>query len=154
MKHHSLIHLFNSELVDFVKKNEDDTYTPVEWPKDATHELIPTSWNSRNKYKPNKKGVVVMPDGYALAVCAVPLQRKFKLKGVFLTATQRLPEGAGAVPVYDVNASEGGKRAVLEQLTELMGADLKLSTIQKSNGVQCDGLYRSLANAYFQFVRK
>lgn len=141
----SLMHLFNVDLIDFVRQEKDSSYTPVDWPKDATHELVPTSWNSKKLYKPNGHGKIQMPDGYALSVCAVPLTRKYVLKGPMIKASQPLPEGR---LVYDVAGSLEGKKAVLGWMIEQMKAKVKKTFLKKATSAQCDTLYRNLIIAH------
>lgn len=143
----SLMHLFNVELVDFVRQEKDGSFTPVDWPKDATHSLTPTSWNSRKLYKPNGHGKIQMPEGFALSVCATPLVRKYltRMKGAMIKASQPLPEGR---MVYDVAGSLEGKKLVLSWMIEHMKAKVTKTTLKNATSAQCDSIYRNLMVAH------
>lgn len=139
------MHLFNIELADFVRQKKDGSYVAVEWPKDATHQLVPTSWNVRKLYKPNGHGKIQMPKGFALSVCAVPLTRKFVLKGTYIKAKNKLPEGRLC---YKIDGSLEGKKIVLEWMVEVMEADVKDGYVESATNDQCDSLYRNLIVAH------
>lgn len=150
MKPGSLLYLFNVELVDFVRQLPDGTYVPVEWPKDATHELHPTKWNNPRDYKPNGHGKIQMPDGYALSVCAEPLVRRGMLaRGRAVKIRRELPAER---PAYLADGGVAGKRSVLWWMVQQMKADVTKRFVLKATSEQCDTLYRNLmvANFYFE----
>jgi len=142
----SLIHLFNVEHVDFVRKNGDD-YDPVEWPKFATHSLRPTRWNTDKEHKPNSRGKLVKPDGYALSVCAEPM--KIRFHRTTLKVKRRFPDGkTAAAPVYKKAAPVESKRSVLAFLVDYMGAPAKFRRLlRRFNDADCDKLYNNLIRA-------
>lgn len=142
-----LLLLFNRDLVDFVRQEKNGTYTPVDWPKQATHQLIPTSWNNPKDYRPNKSGHRQMPDGFALSVCAVPLKRKTVMRGMMVKVSRRLPEPK-ARPAYLVAGELDGKKNVLRWMIEAMGAKVKKTYLKNAGHAQCDSLYRSLLDAH------
>lgn len=148
--HTSLLRLFNVELVDFVKQNKDGSYTAVEWPKLATHELVPTQWNHPRLYKPNKAGRLIMPDGFALSVCAFPLHRTGSLShGKPIKCTRSLPNKS---PQYLAEGSVEGKRTVLTWMVKHMRAQVKKSFIAEATESQCDTLYRNLIVAHHSLL--
>ena len=147
----SFLHLYNKELIEFVRLEKDGTYTPVDWPKQATHELVPSQWNNRKNYKPNSSGKVVMMDGFASAVCAVPLRRKNVMCGTMIKARLPLPEPKKRQQ-YKTEGSLEGKRAVLLWMAAVMRADVKKRTIYKATSSQCDNIYRNLLAAHGRLV--
>jgi hypothetical protein len=146
MKPGTLTHLFNVELVDFVRQDANGDFHAVEWPKDATHELRGTSWNNIKLYKPNGHGKIQMPVGYALSVCAVPMHRKRTMRGPMIKVRAALPETCSA---YNGEGSLNGKRAVLLEMIALQRAVVKKTFIKKATSEQCDTLYRNLKVADF-----
>lgn len=145
----SLVHLFNVELADFVRLLPSGEYEAVEWPKDATHELVPTVWNVK-KNLPNQKGKWAAPAGFALSVCAVPLHRKFRMRGAFIKALHPLPKGFS---VYVADGDVAGKRIVIKQMIESMQAEVK-QDVDAATSEQCDLIYRNLMVAHFGLVRR
>lgn len=143
----SFLRLFNLELVDFVRLEKDGTYTPVEWPKDATHYLRPTAWNNPKDYKVNGHGQKQMPDGYALAVCAEPMSRPARLsRGSPVKIIRPLPENA---PAYKGDGGLSGKRSVLQWMVAAMRAKVTKTFLKSATSQQCDTLYRNLCVADF-----
>ncbi len=140
----NLVKLFNSN-VDFVRKTGDHVYEPVDWPKFATHRLDATTWNTKDKFRPNSKGKIVQPDGYALSVVATPL--KIKFSRTTLEVKRKFPSGKLA-PIYYANGSEDSKRKVLRHLIDLMGAPKKFKRLIKiMDAEDLDVLYRNLIRA-------
>lgn len=147
----SLIDLFNVGLFDFVKQEKDGSYTPVDWPKDATHELIPTSWNNPRDFKPNKSGKRVMPDGFALSVCAVPMTRKFQLRGKMIKARKALP-GPKERLAYIAAGPIEGKRATIRWMVDAMEAKVTKTEIREADDDKLNNIYRNLLMAHARLV--
>lgn len=145
-----LLKLYNKELVEYVRQQKDGTYVPC-WPNEATHELIPTSWNHRKDYKPNKSGKVVMPEGYALSVCAVPMSRKFVLRGRMIKASRPLPPPKERL-AYHASGELDGRRNVLIWMVEVMGAKVKRTDIREADGDKLNNIYRNLLMAHAGLV--
>lgn len=130
----SFIHLFNKDLVDFVRI-KGDACVAVEWPHQATHRLVPTSWND-NTLPRNA------PDLFALSVCAEPLHRR--LHRTALKVKRGLPEGA---PVYRKAGPLSGKRGVLHYMLKATSASISPGIVFKMKSEELDILYHTLINA-------
>lgn len=132
----SLLEMFNTHLVDFVRQ-EGDKYIPLEWPGRATHQLVPTLWNKEPT--PNTPASEV----YALSVCANPL--RIRHVRTELTVKKLFPKRP---PIYKVDAEVSGKRNVLKFLIVAMGAPLKLKkSVEDYDTDDCDLLYNRLIRA-------
>ena len=110
----SLLEMFNVQFIDFVHKNKDGTFTPVEWPRYATHELVPTAWNKPVEVKGKngkrtKETVHRVEVQFALAVCAVPLRRKEIPANLRVRKRVKL-----AMHPYRKDASDSAKRKIIE----------------------------------------
>jgi hypothetical protein len=148
----SLLHFYNVGLYEYAKQLKDGTYEPCEWPTEATHRLVPTSWNYDKLYKPNAHGAIQKPGGaakFALSVCAMPLTRKRRLRGAIIHIRAELPENA---PAYRADGSVEGKRQVIRWMVEAMRAKVKKTFVKRATSQQLDTLYRNLqvANYFFQ----
>lgn len=140
----NLIQLYNSH-VDFVRKHGDYDYRAVEWPKFATHRLVATRWNKKEEFRPNSKGKIVQPDGYALSVCATPIRINFKR--TTLKIKHRFPKGRFA-PIYYAKGTLESKKKVLRQYVMLMGVPKRyLRAIKFFDEEDCDTFYRNLIRA-------
>ena len=132
-------------MVDFVRQTGDFEYEPVEGPKHATHTLCATSWNTKDKFRPNSKGKIVQPDGDALSVLAKPLV--IRLHKTTLKVKRRFPTDK-ATAAYNAKSPVTAKRRVLRGLVDAMGAPAKFRRLLKKFGdVDCDTLYRTLIRA-------
>lgn len=131
----SLLDLFNGRLhVEFVKQ-VGNTYVPVEWPKQATHRLVATSWNT-------EPGKTHMPLDYALSVCAVPLRPKLAQSSVVIRKC--MPKG---VPVYKIDGPVEGKQTVLRFIIIATKAKVQLRAVPKLTSAECDILYQGIVRA-------
>jgi hypothetical protein len=130
----NLVILFNKEYVDFVRK-EGVNYIPVEWPGQATHKLVPTSWNN----KPTR----AMPiSSYALSVCAQPMKIRHKQTGLIIRKC--IPKFG---PAWKVTYEIGGKRNVLRFLIHATKAKVPKRAIDKLTSEECDQLYNQIVRA-------
>lgn len=147
----SLLKLFNNGLFDFAKEVGDGEYEGVDWPTQATHHLVPTSWNSDRLYKPNSHGKKQKPLGFALSVCAVPLHRKFRLRGKLVQVRATLPP-VKERPIYVAAGDLDGKRSVLRWMIEAQRAKVSKRFLAKASSAQLDVLYRNLllADTYYR----
>lgn len=146
----NLIRLYNED-VDFVKQIGDFDYVPVGWPKHATHHLKATRWNKRDEFKPNSRGKVVQPEGYALSVVAEPMHFTYKRTAMVVRAVY--PKHG--VPAYRQGAGVAGKRNVLRFLLEAMRPlDLPQwrRKLKRLDELECDGLYTNLIRASRKFT--
>lgn len=130
----NLVTLFNEELVDFVRKVDDTTYEAVEWPSQATHQLVPTSWNKEDKH-PNAPKL-------ALSVCAVPLRRRVRQTAVVVR--KPFPKGA---PAYVPSKSVTARRNILRFLVVAMKAKVAPTVLDKMNSTELNLFYQALIRA-------
>ena len=147
----SLFKLFNVGFYDFARPLPDDhedagLWEGLEWPTNATHRLVPGYWNHDKLWKPNGKGAVQKPDGFALSVCAVPLTRKFRLRGKLIKVRASLPPMKER-PVYMAKGDIEGKRNVLHWMVRVQRAKVSARTINKASYTQLDTIYRNLLQA-------
>lgn len=152
-----LLVFFNVQMVDFVRQQADGRFTACEGPKKATHKLEPTSWNDprANAKKTRKEMNLVRnaPKNWAISVCAVPLTRKYVLKGPPVHATRALPSPKKR-PVYEAHGTLTSKRLVLTWMAKAMHARIHLRYIKSATEEQCAGLYRNLLVAHHHLKNK
>lgn len=130
----SLLYLYNVQRVDFVHLH-DNHYVPVDWPKQATHRLRPTSWNTEpTRSMPNPT--------WALSVCTIPLRPRVHRSSIQIR--HPIPRQGS---VYLSASGLAGKRAVLLQLLIAMKAKVPVRVIPRLTLAECDLLYQQLARA-------
>lgn len=141
-----LTQLFNKGY-DYARRTPDGDFIGADQ-RTATHQLQCTHWNSDGalpkNFKQRLRALKTRPDGFALSVCAVPINgprrrptaHKFKCH---LTGDK--------VPVYEVNGSIEGKRAVLSCMADAHRTPTRMRRlIRHLSNAKCDALY-------LQFVR-
>lgn len=141
-----LLRLFNNR-VDYVRY-DGNVAKPCDKAK-ATHRLVATSWNNdsavaRQERAKRTQAKRILPVGYALSVCAVPLR---ELRDAS-TLRLRQPFNRAEMPVYEAAGSLPGKRKVLLWLATYADNAAKLrKQIKELPAAKCDSLYRNLLRA-------
>lgn len=151
-----LIALFN-EGHDFARKEKDGSFVGV--PKgNATHKLYCTKWNPNIPHIENVKlrlrAEKTRPDGYALAVCAMPLHRRKEPK--HLSQKLRAPIAPkGNMPVFNKHGSLNGQRSVLSAMVATHKTPTKMRRLIKTlSADKCYRLYRVLRRASQRAARR
>lgn len=147
----SLLEMFNVQLIDFVHKNKDGTFTPVEWPKDATHELVPTAWNKPVEVKGKngkrtKETVHHASVQFATSVCAAPLRRKEVPVNLRVRKRVKL-----ALHPYRKESSDGAKRRIIEDIARAAKTPAAFwRQLKRTSGPALDKAYIRLCAALRQ----
>ena len=137
----SLLDLFNVGLVDFVNLRSGH-YRAVDWPKQATHKLVGTSWNNEpTRAMPNPR--------FALSVCAMPLRPHHYAPALSTRRVISIKE-----TLYTVSARIEGKRNVLRTLLTQAQAKLPLRVLLRMTSKECDLLYQQLVRANRMLILK
>lgn len=143
---------------DYARWDRDDgIYYGAERLK-ATHRLICTRWNTFPQKGTDVKKAIRMvktrPEGYALAVAAIPLRKRPKRR-----LSHRLKHGLPTldVPVYKRHGTLEGRRRVLIYMTSARfhahpGKMKKL--IRSLSGERCNALHQTLLRANKQALKR
>lgn len=158
-----LIRLFN-EGYDYAVKISHESwilypeYSGASRPDLATHRLVCTRWNSFPPRGTDIKKAIRMvktrPQGYALAVAAIPLRKRPRL-----VLSHHLKHGLPTldVPVYKRTGTLEGRRRVLLYMTSARfhahpGRMKKL--IRSLSGERCNALHLTLLRANKQALKR
>jgi hypothetical protein len=158
-----LLHLFNVEHVDFVKKMPDGRIVPVTWPKQATHKLMPTLWPDKldrtkmvelipdRENRTNLFGKIISTgyDGIAHAVALIPMKKPVPTSDLVLA--RPLSRWSKRWPPYKTEWEISQKRRALLEYASHTGVFRKMKpVIVGLNHEQCNALLKEFIKASWQ----